>query len=62
VDALRDNRIPARAMPDGLLVDLSASTAPEVVATLVRAGVPIYEVRRQRTGLEDLFAQLTETT
>jgi hypothetical protein len=24
--------------------------------------VPIYEVRRQRTGLEDLFAQLTETT
>ncbi|MBP2320801.1 ABC-2 type transport system ATP-binding protein [Kibdelosporangium banguiense] len=62
VDALRDNRIPARAVPDGLLVDLSASTAPEVVATLVRADVPVYEVRRQRTGLEDLFAQLTETT
>jgi ABC-2 type transport system ATP-binding protein len=62
VEALRDNRIPARAVPDGLLVDLSASTAPEVVATLVRAGVPIYEVHKQRTGLEDLFAQLTETT
>jgi ABC-2 type transport system ATP-binding protein len=62
VEALRDNRIPARAVPDGLLVDLSGSTAPEVVATLVRAGVPVYEVRRQRTGLEELFAQLTETT
>jgi ABC-2 type transport system ATP-binding protein len=62
VEALRDNRIPARAVPDGLLVDLSGSTAPEVIATLVRADVPVYEVRRQRTGLEELFAQLTETT
>ncbi|MCE7008523.1 ABC transporter ATP-binding protein [Kibdelosporangium philippinense] len=61
VDALRDNRIPARAVPDGLLVDLTATTAPEVVATLVRADIPVYEVHRQRTGLEDLFAQLTET-
>ncbi|MFC0114362.1 ABC transporter ATP-binding protein [Kibdelosporangium aridum] len=62
VDALRDNRIPARAVPDGLLVDLTATTAPEVVATLVRADIPVYEVHRQRTGLEDLFAQLTETS
>jgi ABC-2 type transport system ATP-binding protein len=62
VEALRDNRIPARAVPDGLLVDLSATTAPAVVETLVRAGVPVHEVHRQRTGLEDLFAQLTETT
>ncbi|MEV4318690.1 ABC transporter ATP-binding protein [Actinocrispum sp. NPDC049592] len=62
VEALRDNRIPARAVPDGLLVDLSATTAPEVVATLVRADVPVYEVHRQRTGLEDLFAQLTEAS
>jgi ABC-type multidrug transport system ATPase subunit len=62
VEALRDNRIPARAMPDGILVDLTSTTAPVVVETLVRAGVPVHEVHRQRTGLEDLFAQLTETT
>src|SRR5262249_52456575 len=42
VEALRDNRIPARAGPDGLLVDLSGTTAPEVVATLVRASIPVY--------------------
>ncbi|TCO58555.1 ABC-2 type transport system ATP-binding protein [Actinocrispum wychmicini] len=62
VNALRDNKIPARATPDGLLVDLTSTTAPEVVATLVRADVPVYEVHRQRTGLEDLFAQLTEAS
>jgi len=60
VDALRDKRIPARVTPDGLRVDLTASTAPEVVAALVHAGVAVHEVRRQRTGLEDLFARLTE--
>ncbi|MFC5287245.1 ABC transporter ATP-binding protein [Actinokineospora guangxiensis] len=62
VDALRDNRIPARAVPEGILADLTTSGAPEVVATLVRAGVPVHEVRRQRTGLEDLFARLTESS
>jgi ABC-type multidrug transport system ATPase subunit len=62
VDALRDNKVPARATPDGLLVDLAGTTAPAVVETLVRAGVPVYEVHRQRTGLEDLFAQLTEAS
>ncbi|MPZ79460.1 MAG: ATP-binding cassette domain-containing protein [Actinophytocola sp.] len=60
VNALRDNRVPARATPDGVHVDLTATTAPEVVATLVRADVAVHEVRRQRTGLEDLFARLTE--
>jgi ABC-2 type transport system ATP-binding protein len=60
VDALRDNRMPARTTPDGVRVDLTATTAPEVVATLVRAGVAVHEVRRQRTGLEELFARLTE--
>ncbi|WP_054056278.1 ABC transporter ATP-binding protein [Alloactinosynnema sp. L-07] len=60
VDALRDNRIPARAVPDGVRADLTATTPPVVVETLVQAGVPIYEVRRDRTGLEDLFARLTE--
>jgi ABC-type multidrug transport system ATPase subunit len=62
VDALRDNRIPARAVPEGILADLTTSGAPEVVETLVRAGVPVHEVRRQRTGLEDLFARLTESS
>jgi ABC-2 type transport system ATP-binding protein len=61
VNALRDNRMPARATPDGVRVDLTATTAPEVVATLVRAGVEVHEARRQRTGLEDLFARLTAT-
>ena len=60
VEALRDNRIPAREVADGIRVDISATTAPAVVETLVRAGVPVHEVRRQRTGLEDLFARLTE--
>jgi len=62
VDALRDNRIPAREAPGGVRVDLAATTAPDVVATLVRAGVAVHEVRRQRTGLEDLFARLTESS
>jgi hypothetical protein len=61
VDALRDNRIPAREAPNGVHVDLAATTAPEVVTTLVHAGVAVHEVRRQRTGLEELFARLTES-
>jgi ABC-2 type transport system ATP-binding protein len=60
VNSLRDNRIPAREVPGGVHVDLAAATAPEVVATLVGAGVAVHEVRRERTGLEELFAQLTE--
>ncbi|PPK70188.1 ABC transporter ATP-binding protein [Actinokineospora auranticolor] len=62
VDALREDRVAARPVPEGVLVDLTATTAPDVVASLVRAGVPVHEVRRQRTGLEDLFARLTEDT
>jgi len=62
VDALRDNRIPAREAPGGVQVDLVASSAPDVVATLVRAGVAVHEVRRQRTGLEELFARLTQSS
>jgi ABC-2 type transport system ATP-binding protein len=61
VNALRDNRIPAREVPEGVQVELTATTAPEVVATLVRADVAVHEVRRQRTGLEELFARLTES-
>jgi ABC-type multidrug transport system ATPase subunit len=60
VNALRDKRIPARSTPDGLRVDLAATTAPEVVAALVHAGVAVHEVQRQRTALEELFARLTE--
>lgn len=60
VDSLRNNGIPARETPDGVHVDLAATTAPEVVSTLVGAGVAVHEVRRQRTGLEDLFARLTQ--
>jgi ABC-2 type transport system ATP-binding protein len=59
---LRDNRIAARDMADGLLVDLTGTTAPAVVETLVHAGVPIHEVRRQRADLEELFARLTENS
>jgi len=61
VDALRANRIPARLAPDGVLVDLVASPAPQVIETLVQAGVSVHEARRKRTGLEDLFARLTES-
>jgi ABC-2 type transport system ATP-binding protein len=61
VDTLRERRIPARTTPDGLRVDLTAAAAPDVVSILVHAGVAVHEVRRQRTGLEDLFARLTET-
>jgi ABC-2 type transport system ATP-binding protein len=60
VDALRDKRIAARLTPDGVRVDLASVTAPEVVETLVHADVAVYEVRKQRTGLEELFARLTE--
>jgi ABC-type multidrug transport system ATPase subunit len=60
VEALRDKRIPARLTPDGLRVDLVSTTAPEVVQTLVLAGVAVHEVRKQRTALEELFARLTE--
>jgi ABC-2 type transport system ATP-binding protein len=60
VEALRDKRIPARPIPEGLRVDLVSTTAPEVVQTLVLAGVAVHEVRKQRTALEELFARLTE--
>lgn len=60
VDALRDNRIPARLAPEGVRVDLSATTPSSVIETLVRADVAVEEARRERTGLEDLFARLTQ--
>ncbi|WP_216209464.1 ABC transporter ATP-binding protein [Amycolatopsis aidingensis] len=60
VKALRENRILSRITPEGVRVDLTTATAPVVLETLVRAGVPVYEARRARTGLEDLFARLTQ--
>ncbi|WP_199432690.1 ABC transporter ATP-binding protein [Qaidamihabitans albus] len=60
MEALRSKRIPSRLAPEGIRVDLTAATAPEVLAALVRADVPVHEARRARTGLEDLFARLTQ--
>ncbi len=50
-----------RVVDDGLLVDLAGTSAPAIVETLVRAGVPVHEARKQRTDLEELFARLTES-
>ncbi|WP_344056283.1 ABC transporter ATP-binding protein, partial [Prauserella halophila] len=60
VTALRAAHLSARPTPDGVRAELTRATAPDVVATLVDAGVPVYEARRSRTGLEDLFARLTQ--
>ena len=60
VDALREHRISSKLTPDGVRVDLTSTTAPDVLAILVRANVALYEAKRARTGLEDLFARLTE--
>jgi ABC-2 type transport system ATP-binding protein len=60
VSALRSDRIAARAADGGVLVDLAGTSAPAVFRTLVAAGVDVLEAKRQRTGLEDLFARLTE--
>jgi ABC-type multidrug transport system ATPase subunit len=60
VEALRENRITSKLTPEGVRVDLTATTPPAVLEILVRAGVALYEATRARTGLEDLFARLTE--
>jgi ABC-2 type transport system ATP-binding protein len=60
-EVLRGHRIPARAEDAGVRVDLTGSSAPEVISYLVHAGIPVHEARRERTGLEELFARLTET-
>jgi ABC-type multidrug transport system ATPase subunit len=60
LESLRENRIPAKLTLEGVRADLTAATAPVVVETLVRAGVAVHEVHRERTGLEDLFARLTQ--
>jgi len=60
LDALSSAGVEASSAADGVQVELAGTDAPAVVACLVRAGVAVHEVRRQRTGLDELFAQLTE--
>ena len=60
VEVLRENRIGARLTPEGVRADLTAAEAPRVLQVLVGAGVAVHEATRARTGLEDLFARLTE--
>ena len=60
LQALRAAGVHAAARPEGVRVELGGTDPPAVVALLVGAGVAVHEVRRWRTGLEELFAQLTE--
>lgn len=45
-----------------VVVDQEGAPAPETISLLVRAGVAVYEARRSRPNLDDLFAELTEET
>jgi len=58
--ALRAAGIGAATGPDGVRVELAGTDSPAVVALLVGAGVAVHEARRRRTGLDELFARLTE--
>ncbi len=63
VRALQAAGLPARPSGSDVVVDLAAEPgrdAPAAVAALVQAGVPVYEARQRRTGLEELFARLTQ--
>lgn len=60
LDALCSESVGASAVPGGVRVELIDIDAASVVARLVRAGVAVHEARRVRTGLDELFAQLTE--
>ena len=57
--ALREAGIPASRCRGGVEAELTGTSAPAVLAVLVHAGVAVQEARRRRTGLEELFAQLT---
>jgi ABC-2 type transport system ATP-binding protein len=59
VQALRAAGIGAVIRPAGVCVELAGADPPTVVALLVGAGVAVHEVQRRRTGLDELFAQLT---
>lgn len=60
LEALRDGGISARQENGSLRVELTDVDSPEVIATLVHAGVGVHEARRGRAGLEDIFTRLTE--
>jgi ABC-2 type transport system ATP-binding protein len=60
MQALHVAGIGAAIRPDGVRVELAGTDPPTVVALLVGAGVAVHEVKRWRTGLDELFAQLTE--
>jgi ABC-2 type transport system ATP-binding protein len=60
MEALVAAGLNAAAGPDGVRVELDGTDSPAVVALLVGAGVAVHEVQRWRTGLDELFAQLTE--
>ncbi|GAB3553739.1 ABC-2 type transport system ATP-binding protein [Actinopolyspora lacussalsi] len=60
LEALRQSGIPARVEEGELRVELSETDAPAVIAALVHAGIGVHEARRDRAGLEEIFARLTE--
>ncbi|MFI0469996.1 ABC transporter ATP-binding protein [Saccharopolyspora sp. 5N102] len=60
VATLTGKGVQAREDAGAVRADLSDVDSAEVVAMLVHAGVPVHEARLARTGLEDLFARLTE--
>ncbi|SHK92712.1 ABC-2 type transport system ATP-binding protein [Pseudonocardia thermophila] len=63
VRALRAAGATAYRTRDGepaVVVSDDGPPAPEIIALLVRTGIPVHEARRRRTNLEELFAQLTE--
>jgi ABC-2 type transport system ATP-binding protein len=60
MQALHAAGIGAAIRPNGVHVELAGTDPPTVVAVLVNAGVAVHEVQRWRTGLDELFAQLTE--
>ncbi|MDX3658689.1 ABC transporter ATP-binding protein [Streptomyces sp. ID05-26A] len=60
LSALRQAKISARPLSDGLRVELAGTSAPQVIETLVKGGARVFEATRWKTGLEELFARLTE--
>jgi ABC-2 type transport system ATP-binding protein len=60
LSSLRTAKISARPLDEGLRVELAGTSAPQVIETLVQAGVRVFEATRWKTGLEELFARLTE--
>jgi ABC-2 type transport system ATP-binding protein len=58
--ALRHARVASYLEAGRVIVDLRIGAAPDVLGTLVRAGVPVTEARTRRMGLEELFIELTE--